>query len=66
MIDAPEWPSEAWATVSHWLGGEVDRERILRLAPNLYPLLAALDRELALGLPLAEIKRRLHQDLPRV
>jgi len=29
-------------------------------------LLAALDRELALGLPLAEIKRRLHQDLPRV
>lgn len=66
VIDAPEWPSEAWATVSHWLGGEVDRERILRLAPNLYPLLAALDRELALGLPLAEIKRRLHQDLPRV
>ena len=66
VIDAPEWPSEAWATVSHWLGGDVDRNRILHLAPSLYPLLAALDRELELGLPLAKIKRRLNEELPRV
>ena len=62
VVDNTSEPEPAdWATVSNWLSGEIDRASAVRLAPSLYPLLAALDRELGLGLPLADINRRLQQ-----
>ena len=58
---APDHAPPDWAVVSSWLTSDIDRASLARLAPDIYPFLATIDRELNLGLPLAEIDRRLRQ-----
>ena len=48
-------------TEARWLSEDFSRDRMKQLAPAVFPLISALDRELKLGLPLAEIDRRLRR-----
>lgn len=62
VIDPPDESALAdWSTVSSWLTSDLDRASLIRLAPELYPFLVTIDRELKLNLPLANINQRLQQ-----